>query len=313
MPRKSIKAVCKVCGAKATFRNYSSRGSNGKEYFYERYTHGNGTVHYFRAGRRAARTDTNDAFERMIETRMTERSYRFRDIKKMFESTYGLSTNNTTISRSIVRAVKFNLLEKKTRNNDTLYIKRDLSDTVSETRIRETTLTYSISEGLVNVTLFLYFENGSDKLLTGLPIGLPSGRGESKEELDLSAFDSVGKIPESRLQTMYSYPGQIGLSIGFNRPLRPKERGFILLLGGFETREEYVKFTLPLNTDSFRIHLISGRRMQVHVRKRLLDGVKESNPDSVKRGILEGEKMYTDLQFENALKGESIVVSWRYV
>jgi len=311
MPRKSISSVCKVCGANATVKSYSSKGSNGKSYFYERFRHTNGVVHYFRIGRRTSRTDISDTFAQMIETRISERNYRFREIKLLFESVYGSTTNNTTVSRNIERAIKSNLLEKKVRKNETAYTKKDRSDIINETKISDASLTYRMSDGKVSLTLFIHLENKSDKLLTSIPVALPSGTTDSVSELKLRLFDQIGEIPHHRIRTIYSYPGQVGILMDFNRPIRSGERNFIFLEGEFEIRDEFVKFALPLNTDSFRINFTSNNSKEVLIRKRLLDGIKETGPEFIRRGIMEGGGMYTDVEFDNALKGEAIVVSWK--
>jgi hypothetical protein len=247
----------------------------------------------------------------MIETRISERNYRFREIKLLFESVYGSTTNNTTVSRNIERAIKSNLLEKKVRKNETAYTKKDRSDIINETKISDASLTYRMSDGKVSLTLFIHLENKSDKLLTSIPVALPSGTTDSVSELKLRLFDQIGEIPHHRIRTIYSYPGQVGILMDFNRPIRSGERNFIFLEGEFEIRDEFVKFALPLNTDSFRINFTSNNSKEVLIRKRLLDGIKETGPEFIRRGIMEGGGMYTDVEFDNALKGEAIVVSWK--
>ncbi len=302
--------MCKVCGARASVKNYSSKGANGKSYYYEKFTHVNGVVHYFRAGRRPARTDISEAFEHMIETKMKEGNYRFGEIKRMFESVFGSATNNTTVSRSLVRSIRSNLIEKNIRKGITTYSKKDRSDIVNEIRISDASLNYVLTRSRISLTLFIHITNKSNKLLSQIPVGLPSGSSYTLKDLSLSVYDQGGVIVDGKVRETYSYPGLIGISIDFNRPVRPGGRNFIFLQGSFELREHVVKFGLPLNTETFRINFISDTTKPVHIRRRSLDGIKETNPDSIKRGTLEGGNTYTEVEFVNAVKGEVIVVSW---
>ncbi len=310
MPRKSTNSMCKVCGARASVKKYSSKGANGKTYYYEKFTHLNGVVHYFRAGRRPARTDVSEAFEYLIETKMKEGNYRFGEIKRMFESVFGSATSNTTISRSLMRSIRSNLLEKNTRKGITTYSKKDRSDIVNETKINDASLNYTLSRSKISLTLFVHLTNMSDKLLSQIPVDLPSGSSDTLRDLSLSVYDQSGIIMDGKVKETYSYPGRLGISVDFNRPVRPGGRNFIFLQGSFELREQVVKFGLPLNTESFRINFISDTTKPVHIRRRSLDGIKETNPDSIKRGKLEGGNTYTEVEFVGALKGEVIVVSW---
>ena len=310
MPRSSVYAICKVCGARAVVKKYSSKGSNAKQYYYERYTHRNGVVHYFRTGKRVPRTDLNEAFEQMIETKMKSRSYRYKDIKAMFESVYGPSVSNTTISRSLEKAVKKNLLEKKIEKNVTYYKRVELSEMARDMKIDEASLTLLVSGNRSFITLFLYLKNHTEKSLKAIPIILPSGSSIMIEDLNLTASDQDGRIECDHLNTAYVYPGQIGFSLRFNRSIRPTGKNLVLLQGNFDIKEDSIKFSLPLNTEFLRIGFNSPLIKEVYIRKRLLDGFKETNPESIKRGTLEGGNSYTEVEFYHSLKGETIVVSW---
>ncbi|MGC8561987.1 MAG: hypothetical protein ACP5UZ_01930 [Thermoplasmata archaeon] len=56
-----------------------------------------------------------------------------------------------------------------------------------------------------------------------------------------------------------------------------------------------MKFSLPINIDSFKMSCISDQTREFYIKRLLLDGIKESNPDPVKRGTLEGGNSYTEV------------------
>ncbi|MEM0135507.1 MAG: hypothetical protein QXU18_09860 [Thermoplasmatales archaeon] len=311
MPRRSTISVCKICGGQAVVKKYSSKGSNGKIYYYEKYTHKNGVEHYYRDGKRFQRADISDSFRQMISTKMARGNYRFRDIKSLFESIYKSNLSNTTLSRNLERVVKMNLLEKMTNGNITYYRKVEPSDSLKDLNVIDASLNFRISGNKVSATLFLYFKNSTDRLLTSIPIVLPSGSSESIESLNLIAHDQDGVIDRSRITAASLYPGQLWISTRLTKVLKPMEKNFMFLQFNFETNEESIKFALPVNFDSFGLSFTSNRIMEFVIRRRLLDGIKESNPDIVKRGTLERGDTYTYAEFDKLLKGETIVISWQ--
>ena len=310
MPRKTTQAVCKTCGAQAVVKKYSSKGSNGKVYYYEKYTHRNGVVHYFRVGSGVKKSNASETFEQMIDSKMYKRNYRFKEIKSLFQSVYGSNVNNTVISRNLEKAVRSNILEKSVERNITYYRKVNPSEAIKEVKISETSLNWHLSGSKASINLFLYLKNDIDRPLTSIPIALPSGTSDSIDDLNLIAYDQYGSIDKSRINSSYTYPGQILISVSFKKVLKPAEKNFVFLKGDLDLNDDSFKFSLPINIDSFKMSFIDNKTREIHVTKRLLDGIKESNPEVVKRGTLAGGESYTEVEFDKLLRGETIVVSW---
>jgi len=310
MPGNAIKAKCKVCGAKATVKKYTSNGSRSNAYFYEKYIHRNGVVHYYRAGNKVQNSSTSEKFEQMIKSNMFSRNYRFKEIKSLFETAFGSVVNNSMISRNLERAIRSNLLEKIVERNITFYRKANPSKVTKEVKISETSLNWHLSGSKASINLFLYLKNDIDRPLTSIPIALPSGASDSIDDLNLIAYDQYGSIDKSRINSSYTYPGQILISVSFKKVLKPAEKNFVFLKGDLDLNDDSFKFSLPINIDSFKMSFIDNKTREIHVTKRLLDGITESNPEVVKRGTLAGGESYTEVEFDKLLRGETIVVSW---
>ena len=310
MPGNITEVKCKVCGERASVKKYSSKGSRSKAYFYEKYTHRNGVVHYFRAGNKVQNSSTSEKFEQMIKSKMSRRNYRFKEIKSLFETAFGSVVNNSMISRNLERAIRSNLLEKSIEKNITFYRKVDPSKVTKEIKISETSFNWHLSGRKASINLFLYLRNDTDRPLTSIPIALPSWELDSIEDLNLSAYDQYGSIDKSRINSTYTYPGQILISVSFNKVLKPIEKNFVFLKGDFDINDDSFKFSLPINIDSFKMSFIDNQTREFCVRRRLLDGIKESNPEVVKRGTLEEGESYTEVEFDKLVRGETIVVSW---
>jgi hypothetical protein len=310
MARRSSEKQCKVCGAVATVKRYSSKGRNGKVYRYEKFSHRNGVVHYYRIGRDTTKMTISDAFAQMIDTKVGDGKYRFKDFKTMFEAIYGSPVSNTTISRNLAKSIKLNLIDRKTEGNTILYSRKLERDVDQQLKISNASMSYLISKNRASIIIFLHFGNPGNQVLTKIPVTLPIGIVEPLHQLSLKAFDQVSEIPPSGINITYSYAGQTGISIVLNRPLKPNESDFIFLNGNFEVREKFLKFALPFSVDNLRINVDSGSNQEIIIRKRLLDGLKESNPEIVRRGKSGRGGFYTEVVFENATKGEGIVITF---
>lgn len=310
MPRRSIKAMCKICGGVAKTTKYYSKGRSGKVYRYEKFVHSNGVVHYFRIGKSDTKMTVSDAFDQMIEAKMGNESYRFGDLKRMFVEFYGSNVSNNTINRNILKSIKLNLIERKTGKGLIVYSKKSLKEIERQLIVTHASVSYQITDTMAHLTIFLHFQNLSNKRLAKIPVSIPKAVNDSIRELDLKIFDQISEIPSIGTNITYSYPGQSGITVDLNRPLRPSEDSFICLRSRFENGEDHLKLVLPLDMSHLRIYVKLKSSMQASIRKRLLDGVKEITPEMIRRTPLENGETLTEAEFENALKGEAIFVSW---
>ncbi|MCW6171246.1 MAG: hypothetical protein LVQ96_08800 [Thermoplasmatales archaeon] len=298
MPRKPAESLCKICGANATVKVNYATGSGGTVYLYEIYTHKNGTVHYFRPGKVLQKRDAFSDFEEMLRTKMKDGEYRFKDIKKLFESFRGSSASNTMVQRYIEKGMRAKLIRKS------------VEDGMKVVKIQETSVSYHISDSAVAMSILLKFLNEGESLLNRIPINIPTGIIDTISELNIESFDKFGKISEGNVEIAFSFTGQTGIGVGLRRSLGPSESDFLFVTSRFTFSEHSLKFALPLDTGSLRIHITKEWEKPVHVRKRLLDGIKETNPDSVRKGFLSDGLSFAEVEFGKSSKGEAVVVSW---
>ncbi|MGC8561986.1 MAG: hypothetical protein ACP5UZ_01935 [Thermoplasmata archaeon] len=115
-------------------------------------------------------------------------------------------------------------MNKTSGRNITYYRKKDPSQVIKEIKINETSLNWFPSGRKASVNLFLYLRNDTDRPLTSIPISLPSGGSDSPEDLNLNAYDQYGSIDKNRINTTYTYPGRILISVGSNKVLKPIEK-----------------------------------------------------------------------------------------
>jgi hypothetical protein len=310
MPRKPLQAMCKICGANATLVHHQATGANGIIYFYEKYVHRNGKTHYFRQDRKAQSEEASVSFEDLIDTKMNNGKYRFKEIKLLIESVNRRNVSNTMVYRSIEKAIRANSIEKNIEEGIIYYSKRINQDSSGQLKIKEAFVTYVLSDSTVNMTILLLFENLSGLLMNRIPITLPTGTVDSQKELHLQVFDQMGPIPEKNVEMAYSFSSQTGIAINFNKPLKPNEFNFVFMSTQFKTRERMLKFALPLYTNSLKLYVTLDHGKPVHIIKRLLDGVKETNPDLARKGTLNNGQTYKEVEFNNASWGEAIIVSW---
>lgn len=309
MPRRPVLAECKICGGSATVKHHRATGANGRVYFYEVFVHRNGTSHYFRSGGVSGRRESMSTFQEIVDRRMNNGKYRFKEIKSLLESIRGTKVSNTNVHRNLERAMRSNLVQRKTENGIILYSKRVKDVSESRRRITQAIMTLSISDAGIAMTTLLRFDNDSEESLKGLTFTMPVGSLNNLHEIDLEIYDHLGKISKSELQIAYSYAGQTGILINFNRHIGPSESGFLFIENSFKTRDSELKVVLPLDVGSLRIHVTGHRERRVSIRKRLLDGIKETYPDYITRGSLVNDRVFTEAEFENASKGDTIVIS----
>ncbi len=309
MPRPSVTARCKKCGASATVKQYSSKGANGRRYFYEKYTHRNGVAHYVRVERGEKVVDSGDIFEQIIKRKMARRNYRFKEIKSIFEAMLGTNVSNSYLSRNLERAIRYNLLEK-VGGETTFYRKKDLRNFVNDLRISDLSLTFSIVQGEVSINSFLSMVNNSNGLVPSVPITLPYDNFDFSKGTEVQVWDHDGRIDRANLIRTYTHPGQTGVLINLNRPLRPSEKGFLFISGKFPLSDDSLKLALHVNVDELRVNFNSDYGYEVKITKRLLDGIKENSPENVRSGLLSRGSSYTQAEFKDVRKGETIVISW---
>ena len=310
MPRKPAESLCKICWANATVKVNYATGSGGTVYLYEIYTHKNGTVHYFRPGKVLQKGDAFSGFEATLRTKMNDREYRFKDIKKLFESFRGSPASNTMVQRYIEKAMRAKLIRKSVEDGMILYSKENQRDSPKVVKIQETSVSYHISDTAVTMSILLKFLNEGESILNRIPITIPTGIIDTISELNIESFDKFGKISEGNVEIAFSFTGQTGIGVGLRKSLGPSESDFLFVTSRFTFSGHSLKFALPLDTGSLRIHITKEWEKPVHVRKRLLDGIKETNPDSVRKGFLSDGLSFAEVEFGKSSKGEAVVVSW---
>jgi hypothetical protein len=309
MPRRPLYAECKICGGNATIKRHHATGANGRVYLYEVYIHRNGTSHYFRTGDNSSKKEPINAFQEMIEKRMNDGKYRFKEIKELLESIRGTEVSNTNVHRNLEKAMRLNLVERKTENGVILYSRRVKDDAYKRQRINQAIVTLNVYDSEMTMTTLLRFDNQGQGPMKGIPFAIPVGSLNNLFEIDLDVFDHLGKIPKDAIQIAYSFAGQTGILINFNRPIKPSESGFLFIISSLRTGLGQLKMALPLDIDSFRIHITELKDEKVSIRKRFLDGIKEAYPDYITRGHLVDDRTFIEAEFESASKGDTIVVS----
>jgi predicted transcriptional regulator len=319
MSRKSVNSICEVCGSVGRMTNYSTRGPNGKIYYYEKFTHRNGVVHYHRILSRENRNGANqevrresiyDIFQDILQEEMKEKGYRFKEIKKIFEDRYQKKVSNTTIYRIVKRFMKLNLIEKKKEGNIFVYVRTNEKNNEKEFKIKKMAINYRIHPNTVFVNAFINVENLGRGLLQSIPISLPVGPILSLEQLSMHIFDEVDEIQPPMINLLYSYTGQSGISVNLNRPLKKYEDEFIFLNFSFENSKNSIEMIAPQEIDFLRLGVDVQAGLEITILKRLLDGLKESRPLSLKKGMSYLNRTYAEVEFEGVSRGEALTISF---
>lgn len=320
MPKKSVWSKCKICGKEARLVKYSSKGHTGKIYHYIKFIHPDGVAHYYRLPSDISSSDEKtylqvisnfDLFEEMILTRMGNGSYRFTEIKQMFEAVRGENVSNTTIYRAIKRFLKMGLIDVKREDHTSLYSKGHETVFQQEFLIKKMAISYIFSKGHLSVTLFVNVQNLGTVLLAKIPIELSVGPMESLDSINLRIFDEKGRIPPSRIVVNYSYSRQTGISIGLNSPLKKDEEEILFVIYDYKTENAPFKVFVQADINSAKVNIEVDPEDQVSVKKTFVDGLREFEPP-IQRTRLENQgRVSLESEFEMLKKGEIITISVR--
>lgn len=318
MPKRTVWTKCKVCGKNARLVKYYSKGHTGKIYRYSKFVHPNLATHYYRLSsddeteRDQIVQDTTsnfDLFEEMILTRMSYRSYRFTELKRLFEEVKNKSVSNTTIYRVIKRFLKQGLIETKRENHITMYSRAEETVSRQEFVIKKMAIGYVANGDHYKATLFVTVESLGKVLLNKIPIALPIGAITSLESVNFQVYDESGSIPQEDIEINYSYYGQTGISIPLNHPLKTNEERTLFI--SYDYKMETTPFRIFVQDDISlaTINIETETTNQVAIKKEYMDGLRQYEPPIQRTRSKNDSRVSVESQLESLRKGEIIIVS----
>ena len=317
MGRKVVLEVCQACGGQARRVNYTS-GSKGKKYHYLKFVHANGIVHYCRQpDNRISRNSTPqtpkgslfNALEEIVYSSLRERELRFGEIKSLLENSYGRPVVTATVYRNIKKLLKLDLMSKRTVNGIVLYGKKTGSALGQEIKTTSMSIGFDFTQDDTFVTMFVHIKNIGLGIIAGYNISLPMGDLNSLNQIKLSAFDETKKITINEDNVLYSGSDRTGISITLNRPLRKSEERYLFLNYRYDFRNRPIQIMIPSDVDLLRINCEFEKGVNAKIKKRLSDGFSEIEPVIIKRTGNDLRHVIFETEFENALRGDTIVIS----
>lgn len=317
MGRKAVPELCQVCGVQARKINYAS-SSKGRTYHYSKFVHANGVVHYYRLNAEGSNPKSNilairpslfETLEEIVDVKMRGKEMRFSEIKALLEGSYGKSAGTATIYRNLNKLLRLDLISKRIDGGVVLYQRKTVSSSAREIRTMELSIGFDLTNDKTFVTLFAHFKNLGLGLVTGYTISLPFGGLDSFDQINLSAFDETKKITLSKKNISYSSSDQSGVFITLNRPLHKSEEEHLFLNYSYKVQDGPIKLMITSEVDFLKIHCEVEKEMNVQIKKRLLDGLKEIAPMIVRRTGTELGHTIVEAEFENATRGDTIVIS----
>ena len=318
MGRKAVIETCLVCGGQGRKINYTS-GAKGKIYHYSKFVHSNGVVHYYRQTENTDNLNSTvpifkkslfEALEEIVDVKMREKELRFRDIKSLLEDTYGKPIVTATVYRNINKLLKLDLITKRISHGVVLY-GRPSSLISKEIMTSKMSIGFDFAHDDTFITMFFRIKNSGIGLVAGYTISLPVGYLDSIDQIDLIVFDEIGKIELTKTNIAYSWSDRTGISIPLNRPLRKSEEEYIFLSCHYKFLDGPINIMIPSDVDFLKVNCEVEKGGDVEIKKRLSDGFKEIEPVIVKRTGNNPGHVIFETEFENALKGETIVISKR--
>jgi hypothetical protein len=314
MGRKAHLDICRKCGGQARRINYISR-SKGKTYRYLKFVHSNGIVHYWRiAGDSAAPPSPQvegtvfDAIQDIFETRMQGKELRFGEIKSLLEESYGRTVGTATIYRNIGKLLKLDLIGSRTEGRAVLFSRKFGSPSLHEVRLPAMTISFNYTKPVPSVTAFAHVKNYGIGLVARYMIYLPFGPIDSLEPLKMTVFNETNEIPLGRESISYSSYGQTVLSIGLDKPLHKWDDTRLFWTYSYPFADP-VKMMLPSNVDILRVNCEVVKGKDAIIKKKLLDGLKEMAPSSIKRIRTASGHTIVEAEFTDASRGDTIIVS----
>lgn len=317
MGRKTLKEVCKICGGQARKINYTSR-AKGKTYHYSKYVHVNGVVHYFREMPGQDTTETTfsnvgksvfDSLEEIVNSKMQGRELRFGEIRSLLEESSGRSVSTATIYRNINKLLKLDMVRKRVDGGVVLYSGRTDSMSEAEMEMTKMSMGFDFSGDETSVTVFAHIRNLGLRMITAFPLSLPVGVIDSLDQIGLNVFDETRRITLSDENISYSYAYQTGISIALNRPLRKLEEENFFLNYSYKFGDKPIKIIMPSDVRLLRVSCEILRGEDAVIKKRLVDGLREIEPLIVRRTGSELGHITIETEFENVLRGDTIVIS----
>ncbi|MCL4447400.1 MAG: helix-turn-helix domain-containing protein [Candidatus Thermoplasmatota archaeon] len=317
MGRKAIQEACKVCGSLARRINYVS-SAKGKVYYYTKYVHSNGITHYYRLRNElpsGTLSDTEktlsvfDALDNILDVKKKGRELIFGEIKSLVEKSYGRTVSTATIYRNLSKMMKLDLINKRNQGNIVFYSRKLERSTIEEFKTMKLSIGFDFTGQFTFVTIFVNIKNLGIKLINSFPISLPVGVIDSLSQIGFMAFDETKKIPMNRESIAYSYADQTGISITLDRPLRKLEEENFFINYVHKSEGSPVNIFIPADLDYLKIICEVQKGKEVEIKKRLGDGLKEIEPTNRKRTGNEIGHRIIEAEFENAVRGDTIVIS----
>jgi hypothetical protein len=317
MGRKAKLEVCRVCGEQARKFTYYSQ-SRGRSYRYFRFVHQNGVTHYYRTQLTSVDRDNEtplqtasvfDTLEDIVNTKMRETELRFGEIKSLIENSYGKPVSVATMYRNINKLLKLELISKRIDAGVVLYKRRTDSTQGQEMQTISMSIGLDFSSERVSITTFIHIKNRGLRLITSVPISIPVGTMDSFNTIDLKAYDGTKRITMKKENIAYSYPGRTGISIGLNRPLRKSEEEDIFLNYGYKFSDQRIKINILSDVDLLKIKCEVSKEKSVEIKKILVDGLKEVESETIRRSGAQLGRTVAEADFENASRGDTIVIS----
>ena len=317
MGRKSIIEICRICGSQARRVNYHSK-AKGRTYYYYKYIHSNGEVHYFRINPEKENTDqihqnrrsALDLIEEIINGRVKKNGLRFSEIKTLLRDVYGETFSSATVYRSIDRLVKLNLIERDVHNGIVVYRKKLNENPVRNTKATRMSIGLVLSEEIAYVTIFTRVKNSGLGLMTGFNISLPSaGTGDIKQ-LSIKAYDDIGPTTIRKENILFSAPDQTVVMIPFNQPLRQYGEKSLFISFNSELKDNPFKMVLTSEIEFLKVSCkISRKEEDLKIERLLLDGLKRIGPPLTRRTATDPNYVILETEFEGLSRGDTILIS----
>ncbi|MEM0136136.1 MAG: hypothetical protein QXU18_13080 [Thermoplasmatales archaeon] len=315
MGRKSFFEVCKICGRQARKINYHSK-AKGKLYYYYKYVHKDGTVHYFRINTNdqqfqlsaKPKLPIHDAIEEVVNIKGPDQKLRFSEIRSLIAELYNDSYSSAVIYRGIQRLIKLNIMEKVIINNQVFYKKKSSDRQSSTLRVIRMSIGLVLSKDNLSVTIFAYLKNTGIGISTGFNISVPFTWSVSSNKYKIEAFDDVGMVPLNEKNVLFAAPDQSIITIPFNHPLRMSEEKALFITFSSEYTGNPFKMTITTDIEILKIRCKLFKGNELVINRLLLDGLKKIEPVISRRTALNPEYSILEASFEDLSVGDTVSI-----
>ncbi|MEM0136555.1 MAG: hypothetical protein QXU18_15235 [Thermoplasmatales archaeon] len=316
MGRKSFIEVCKICGRQARKINYHSK-AKGKLYYYDKYVHKDGTVHYFRINTNdpqfqlfaKPKLPIPDVIEEVINIKGPDQKLRFSEIKSLIVELYNESYSSAVIYRGIQRLIKLNIMEKVILNNQVFYKKKSSDRQSSTLRAIRMSIGLVLAEDNLSVTIFAYLKNTGIGMSTGFNISIPLSWSINSSKFKIEAFDDVGPVSLNEKNVLFTAPDQSIITIPFNHPLRRSEEKALFITFSSEYTGNPFKMTITTDIEILKIRCKLFKGSELVINRLLLDGLKKIEPIISRRTALNSEYSILEASFEDLSIGDTVSIS----